>query len=190
VLLCDEPAGALDYDTGKIVLTSIKRANEELGTAVVIITHKAEEGATLPATRSAPPHSLDLSVSDTLTDIVAERFDAGIRLGERIERDMIAVRVTDELPFVVGGSPAYFEQRANPRRQTILSGTTACVSDFQAAPTCPGAFALNAAISKSTSRAGSASIRWPSLDRPLSTASRWYRRRQFSLRGISQHAGL
>ena len=45
--------------------------------------------------------------SDALTDIVAERFDAGIRIGERIERDMIAVRVTDELPLVVAGSPAY-----------------------------------------------------------------------------------
>jgi len=41
VLLCDEPTGALDYDTGKIVLASIKRANEELGTTVVIITHNA-----------------------------------------------------------------------------------------------------------------------------------------------------
>src|SRR6185436_10260819 len=61
-----------------------------------------------------PEISLDLSVSDTLTDIVAERFDAGIRLGERIERDMIAVRVTDELPIVVADSPAYFAQRGKP----------------------------------------------------------------------------
>jgi LysR family transcriptional regulator, regulator of peptidoglycan recycling len=63
-----------------------------------------------------PEISLNLSVSDTLTDIVAERFDAGIRLGERIERDMIAVRVTDELPLVVAGSPAYFEQRGKPKK--------------------------------------------------------------------------
>ena len=55
--------------------------------------------------------SLDLSFNEALTDIVAERFDAGIRIGERIERDMIAVRVTDELPVVVAGSPAYFAQR-------------------------------------------------------------------------------
>jgi DNA-binding transcriptional LysR family regulator len=55
-----------------------------------------------------PEISLDLSFTDALTDIVAERFDAGIRIGERIERDMIAVRVTDELPLVVAGSPAYF----------------------------------------------------------------------------------
>ena len=48
-----------------------------------------------------PEISLDLSFNDALTDIVAERFDAGIRIGERIERDMIAVRVTDELPQVL-----------------------------------------------------------------------------------------
>src|SRR6478609_2364875 len=69
-----------------------------------------------------PEISLDLSVSDTLTDIVAERFDAGIRLGERIERDMIAVRVTDELPIVVAGSPAYFEQRGKPKTPDDLVG--------------------------------------------------------------------
>src|SRR5260370_13570874 len=62
-----------------------------------------------------PEISLDLSFTDALTDIVAERFDAGIRIGERIERDMIAVRVTEELPFVVAGSPAYFAQRGKPK---------------------------------------------------------------------------
>src|SRR5260221_13936035 len=55
-----------------------------------------------------PEISLDFSFNDALTDIVAERFDAGIRIGERVERDMIAVRVTDELPLVVAGSPPYF----------------------------------------------------------------------------------
>jgi LysR family transcriptional regulator, regulator of peptidoglycan recycling len=69
-----------------------------------------------------PEISLDFSVSDTLTDIVAERFDAGIRLGERIERDMIAVRVIDELPLVVAGSPAYFEQRGKPKTPDDLVG--------------------------------------------------------------------
>jgi DNA-binding transcriptional LysR family regulator len=62
-----------------------------------------------------PEISLDLSFNEALTDIVAQRFDAGIRIGERIERDMIAVRVTDELPLVVAGSPAYFAQRGRPK---------------------------------------------------------------------------
>jgi putative ABC transport system ATP-binding protein len=41
VLLCDEPTGALDYDTGKIVLAAIARVNEQLGTTTIIITHNA-----------------------------------------------------------------------------------------------------------------------------------------------------
>jgi putative ABC transport system ATP-binding protein len=41
VLLCDEPTGALDYDTGKVVLAAIARANEQLGTTTIIITHNA-----------------------------------------------------------------------------------------------------------------------------------------------------
>ncbi len=41
VLLCDEPTGALDYDTGKVVLAAIARVNEQLGTTIVVITHNA-----------------------------------------------------------------------------------------------------------------------------------------------------
>lgn len=41
VLLCDEPTGALDYDTGKVVLAAIARANEQLGTTTVVITHNS-----------------------------------------------------------------------------------------------------------------------------------------------------
>jgi putative ABC transport system ATP-binding protein len=41
VLLCDEPTGALDYDTGKLVLAAIARVNKDLGTTTVIITHNA-----------------------------------------------------------------------------------------------------------------------------------------------------
>jgi putative ABC transport system ATP-binding protein len=41
VLLCDEPTGALDYQTGKIVLEAIERVNRELGTTAVVITHNA-----------------------------------------------------------------------------------------------------------------------------------------------------
>lgn len=41
VLLCDEPTGALDYETGKLVLAAIARVNEQLGTTTIIITHNA-----------------------------------------------------------------------------------------------------------------------------------------------------
>src|SRR5690606_8236064 len=41
VLLCDEPTGALDYETGKLVLTVLEKVNRELGTTVAVITHNA-----------------------------------------------------------------------------------------------------------------------------------------------------
>ena len=41
VLLCDEPTGALDYDTGKVVLAAIARVNERIGTTTVVITHNS-----------------------------------------------------------------------------------------------------------------------------------------------------
>ena len=41
VLLCDEPTGALDYQTGKLVLEVIARINEEIGTTAIVITHNA-----------------------------------------------------------------------------------------------------------------------------------------------------
>ena len=44
VLLCDEPTGALDYETGKLVLEVLERVNEELGTTIAVITHNAAIG--------------------------------------------------------------------------------------------------------------------------------------------------
>jgi DNA-binding transcriptional LysR family regulator len=61
-----------------------------------------------------PEISLDVSVDRAYVDIVESRFDAGIRTGERVARDMIAVRISDEMPFVVTGSPQYFERHGVP----------------------------------------------------------------------------
>jgi DNA-binding transcriptional LysR family regulator len=69
-----------------------------------------------------PDIRLELSVDDALTDIVASRFDAGIRAGERLERDMIAVRVTDPLQIMVVASPAYLDTRGRPTAPHELTG--------------------------------------------------------------------
>jgi DNA-binding transcriptional LysR family regulator len=61
------------------------------------------------------PHiQLDLVVSDAPVDIVAEGFDAGIQLGEVIDKDMIAVPVTGDLRLAVVGAPSYFARRGAP----------------------------------------------------------------------------
>jgi DNA-binding transcriptional LysR family regulator len=62
-----------------------------------------------------PEISLDISVDGALTDIVAGRFDAGIRPGERVARDMIAVRVSDEIRSVVVAAPDYLARRGEPK---------------------------------------------------------------------------
>jgi DNA-binding transcriptional LysR family regulator len=64
---------------------------------------------------AAHPHiKLDLLVSDAVVDIVAAGFDAGIQLGEVIDRDMLAVPVTGDIRMTVVGSPAYFARRPKP----------------------------------------------------------------------------
>lgn len=61
-----------------------------------------------------PDVTVEVVVDGALSDIVADRFDAGIRLGENVDRDMIAVPVGPEQRLAVVGSPAYFAARPPP----------------------------------------------------------------------------
>jgi DNA-binding transcriptional LysR family regulator len=67
-----------------------------------------------------PNLHLDIEATDRLVDIVEEGFDAGIRFGERLSRDMVAVRIKPRLRFAVVGSPAYFADRKPPRTPAEL----------------------------------------------------------------------
>jgi DNA-binding transcriptional LysR family regulator len=62
-----------------------------------------------------PEISLDLSIDRAYVDIVQARFDAGIRTGERVARDMIAVQISNKMPFVVSASPAYLKKHGAPK---------------------------------------------------------------------------
>src|SRR5262249_52780840 len=61
-----------------------------------------------------PDIKLEVNVDDSHSDIVAERFDAGIRLGERVEKDMIAVRLLDDFRVIAVASPAYLARHPSP----------------------------------------------------------------------------
>ena len=61
-----------------------------------------------------PDIRLDLSLDEALSNIVAEGFDAGIRLGHSLDREMIAVRISPDQRLVVVGSPSYFARRGKP----------------------------------------------------------------------------
>lgn len=77
--------------------------------------------------QSYPDVVLDIVVDDALTDIVGGRFDAGIRVGGRLEKDMIAVRLTPDLNMVAVASPDYLSRRGIPKTPAELH-KHACVN--------------------------------------------------------------
>jgi DNA-binding transcriptional LysR family regulator len=70
--------------------------------------------------RAHPDVVLDVVIDDGLSDIVAGRFDAGIRVGERLEKDMIAVRLTPDVKMRALASPGYLSRRGEPRTPADL----------------------------------------------------------------------
>jgi DNA-binding transcriptional LysR family regulator len=69
-----------------------------------------------------PDIKVELNVELALTDIVTERYDAGVRFGEQVGKDMIAVRIAPDMRMVVVGSPAYFAKRPVPKHPQDLVG--------------------------------------------------------------------
>jgi DNA-binding transcriptional LysR family regulator len=69
-----------------------------------------------------PDVHVELSVDPGLTDIVAGRFDAGVRLGEQVAKDMIAMPIGPELRMACVGAPAYFASRPKPETPQDLAG--------------------------------------------------------------------
>ncbi|MFP2906509.1 LysR substrate-binding domain-containing protein [Pyxidicoccus sp. 3LFB2] len=75
----------------------------------------------LPAFRQRHPRvQVEVVVEDRFVDIVAEGYDAGVRLTEAIERDMVQVRLTDAFRFVVVGAPSYLERHGTPQKPEDL----------------------------------------------------------------------
>jgi DNA-binding transcriptional LysR family regulator len=69
----------------------------------------------LPRFRQAFPEvSVEIAVEDAAVDITARGFDAGIRIGEAVEKDMVAVRLTPDFACAVVGAPRYFAARGRP----------------------------------------------------------------------------
>lgn len=75
----------------------------------------------LPILKQHPDVTLEISVDNRMTDIVEGRFDAGIRLGESIEKDMIAMRISPEMRMLTLGAPEYFARYGRPQRPQDLT---------------------------------------------------------------------
>lgn len=91
-----------------------------------------------PVLKTYPDIRLELSLDTGFRNIVEDGFDAGIRLGERVEKDMIAVRIGPDWRLVAVGSPAYFEARPAPKHPEDLV-THDCINMRQ--PTAGGLYA-------------------------------------------------
>ena len=98
--------------------------DEPRGTLRLAVSSGVEEflrESLLGAFLAAHPHvRLDLAMTNEITDIVAGGYDAGIRLGEVIDKDMIAVPISGDLRLAVVGSPAYFAAHRKPRHPREL----------------------------------------------------------------------
>jgi DNA-binding transcriptional LysR family regulator len=101
------------------------------GTIRITAGEHAAETILWPALQRLLPDYPDIKVEIVvdygLTDIVAERYDAGIRLGEQVAKDMIAVRVGPDMRMAVVAAPSYFARRPRPRTPQDLT-THTCIN--------------------------------------------------------------
>jgi DNA-binding transcriptional LysR family regulator len=122
-------------EAGARLLARLLPAMAELDAAVADVTTLRDTPSGLlriNATRIAavhylaplvgPFHRAYPDVEDRLVDIVAGRYDAGIRLGEMVEKDMIAVKLTGDLEMMVVAAPAYLDRAGTPKTPRELRG--------------------------------------------------------------------
>ena len=106
-------------DTIAAELASLSELREKpAGTIRITTSEHAANSVLWPVLKALLPDypdiHVELSIDSGLTDIVAERFDAGVRLGESVAKDMVAVRVGPDLRMAVVGAPSYFAARPQP----------------------------------------------------------------------------
>jgi len=126
-------------DAGETLIASIGPRFDQIETDLVALTDRRDRVAgtlritagehalssTLwpllkPFLKAWPDVNIELTTDNTLTDIVNDRFDAGVRLGDQIARDMVAVRIGPDWRMVVVGAPDYFAVQGKPETPTDL----------------------------------------------------------------------
>jgi DNA-binding transcriptional LysR family regulator len=127
-------------EAGETLLRSLRPALDEIssgvaavgalrgkpsGTVRVTATKHAVSSVVMPVLprflATHPDIRVDMIVDDNLTDIVADRIDAGIRFGDIVEKDMIAVRIGPDIRMAVVGAPSYFADHPVPRTPRDLA---------------------------------------------------------------------
>jgi DNA-binding transcriptional LysR family regulator len=108
-------------------LAALDASKDKPAGTVRITAHDHAAGTVLwpklaPLLAAYPDIRIEIDVEYGLIDIVAERFDAGVRLGDQVARDMIAMRIAPDLEMAVVGAPAYLARRPAPRLPQELTG--------------------------------------------------------------------
>lgn len=100
-----------------VALTELRK--RPAGTVRITASERAAESVLWPRLSSLLPNypevKVEIFIDHSFTDIAAERFDAGVRLGESLEKDMIAVRIGPDVRMVAVASPAYFRDHLPPQ---------------------------------------------------------------------------
>lgn len=107
------------FDGIETELTSLSAMRDRPAGTVRITAHDHAVRTVLwprlaPLLREYPDVNVEISVAYGLTDIAAQRFDAGVRSGDLLDKDMVAVRIAPDLCMAVAGSPTYLQGRAFP----------------------------------------------------------------------------
>jgi DNA-binding transcriptional LysR family regulator len=96
------------------------------GTIRITATENATETILVPKLapllREYPDIKVEITIDYGLTDIVAQQYDAGVRSGEQVAKDMIAVRIGPDMRMAVVGAPSYFKRRPAPKSPKDLNG--------------------------------------------------------------------
>lgn len=105
-----------DIETELLALTDVRQ--RVAGNIRLTLGEHALQSTVWPALepflQAYPDVNVEMTIDNSLTDIVTGRYDAGIRLGEQVAKDMVAVRIGPDWRMVVVGSPAYFARHGKP----------------------------------------------------------------------------
>jgi DNA-binding transcriptional LysR family regulator len=108
-------------------LSAVRELREKpAGTIRITATENATETVLMPKLapllRQYPDIKVEIIIDYGLTDIVAQRYDAGIRSGEQVAKGMIAVRIGPDMRMAVVGAPSYLQRRPEPKTPQDLIG--------------------------------------------------------------------
>jgi DNA-binding transcriptional LysR family regulator len=114
------------FDEIDAELAAVSELREKpAGTIRLTATEYAADTILLPKLakllREYPDIKVEIIIDYGLTDIVAQRFDAGVRSGEQVAKDMIAVRIAPDMRMAVVGAPSYFKKRPEPKKPQDLT---------------------------------------------------------------------